>query len=928
MTGAPRFSVLGPVRAWRGDTELDLGSPQQRATLAVLLLKAGHAVPADELVQALWEGDPPTRAVGTLRTYVSRLRRELEFDRSHPELLVSAGDSYVLRADPASIDANVFEERLAAAERARADGDSVTAVALLRAAGELWSGPALSGLPGPFASAQRSRLDERRLGATEARLELSLELGRHAACVGELTALTADHPLRESVRELLMLALYRCGRQAEALGAYAEARRVLSEELGVEPGPELRDLHRRILQADPGLAAPSVPPEAGEARPRPAQLPSDIPDFTGREETLALLRDDLVDGGEVMATVLLSGIGGVGKSALAIHLAHSVRSQFPDGQLYVDLRATSDPAEVLAGFLRALGQAESAIPEAVEERAAQFRSRVADQRLLIVLDDARDAAQLRPLLPGTPSCAVLITSRSWPAGIPLVRHVALDALPLDDALTLLARIAGEARVADEPVAAHQVVTACGFLPLAVRIAASRLAMRPAWRLSRLAERLSRERRRLAELQVGDLAVAASFRIGYDQLDAGTARAFRLLALPDGPGLSPGAAAAVLDLPPDDAEDLLESLTDLGLLQCTRPGHFRYHELLRLFARSLAEEEEGASGRRAALDRLLDSYLADVADLYRVIRPGYPFADLVSSVRETPAFADPLTGVEWIHAERPAIMAAATQALDDPDAPLERVTALTHVLIQMIDLGLGVPELGALAERTATAARGAGFTLGEVRARYTHFWALYETGRSDEARAEMERLIPLCRETGQRVMLAPALAGRALANIDQGRDAEVMSWCDEAIALASGLGNLSSAAFVGSVVGHAHVAMGLFERGLREAEESMAVFQRLGDLVGQVHMVYVRAEALFGLHHLEEALAAYQECLTLLRMLGARERVPSALVRLAQLHMAADRPEEALAMAEEAVHVAEEVGLEANRESALAMLRKLVSARGL
>lgn len=625
-----RFSVLGPFRAWRGETELDLGPAQQRAMLAALVLRTGRTVSVDELVDSLWGEDPPARAVGVLRTYASRLRRVLETDRSRSRVLVSAGGGYLLRLPSACLDVDLFREQVTAAEQARAAGDTVGAEALLRQACALWDGVPLAGLPGPLAQMHRAWLTEERLAAVRARLEMELELGRHAAAVGELIGLVSEHPLQESLRELLMLALYRSGRKCEALGVFADARQALATELGIDPGPALRDLQQRVLQGDPGLAAPpttgsgSAGEQAGPARPRPAQLPAGIVDFTGREESARLLRTDLTAGGAAMPLVLVSGMAGVGKSALAVHIAHAVRDRFPDGQLYADLRGVgdspADPAEVLAGFLGSLGIAEAAIPEGTAERSALLRSRLADSRVLILLDDARDSAQIRPLLPGSSSCAVLVTSRAWLTGIPPSRLVRLEPWPYEEALALLTRVIGERRVAAEPSAARRIAEACGFLPLAVRTAASRLASRPAWRLSQLAGQLASEQCRLTVLEAGDLAVEASFRLGYEQLEEQSARAFRLLALPDGPDVSSAAAAALLEVSEQDAERLAESLTDLGLLSCPHPGRYRYHDLLRLFARKLADEIDGPVAQQAALERLLRHRLATSAGLSRVIGP--------------------------------------------------------------------------------------------------------------------------------------------------------------------------------------------------------------------------------------------------------------------------------------------------------------------
>ncbi|MBH1934152.1 winged helix-turn-helix domain-containing protein [Streptomyces sp. AV19] len=923
-----RLCVLGPVYARRGETELDLGSPQQRAVLAVLALRAGRAVSIDELLDALWE-DPPAQAVAVLRTYASRLRRVLEADRTRPTVLVSAGNGYELRLPAGCLDVEVFEERVTAAERARAGGDAAGAAELLREACELWKGDPLAGLPGPYAQAQRARLGERRLLAVQAWLETELEVGRHAGAIGELTMWVNQHPLLEPLRELLMLALYRSGRQAEALGVFADAHRVFAEELGIGPGPRLRELHQGILRGDPHLAAPSaaVPDapagQAGSASFPPAQLPADIADFTGREDLVRDLCADLASGGPAMPLVGVSGMGGVGKSTLAVHVAHAVRDRFPDGQLYVNLRGAgglpADPADVLAAFLGALGVADAAIPRETTERAALFRSRLANLRVLVLLDDARDAAQVGPLQPGSPSCAVLVTSRVWLTGMPMSRLVGLEPLSCEETVRLVAAIAGEPRVAAEPDAARQVAEACGFLPLAVRTAASRLAARPAWRLSHMAERLASERRRLAELATGELAVAASFRLSYDQLDTETARAFRLLALPDGPGVSSAAAAALLELPEQEAERLAESLTDLGLLSCPHPGRYHYHDLLRLFARQLLREEQGPVAERAALERLLRHYLVTVADLYRVVRPGYPFPDLVTPRVAEPKFDSLSEGLRWAGQEITAVLAVAAQASRDPDGPVMVLADLTLVLIQLIDLGMAVPELCELAGRVAEAARAAGLPRSEAYARYTLVWALREMLRTRQARAEAERVIALCRRTGQAALLAPALSALALTGIRHHSDEEVVAWCDEAATRAAELDNRSSRAFVEGMAALADVAIGRLESARHRAERSLATFQDLGDRVGQIHMIYARATALHGLGRFGPACEAYRDCLAVLRALESWDRMPGVLVGLAESCRAAGHPSQAVEAAEQALVIAKEVGLEHRRANALTAL---------
>ncbi|MEY7976554.1 BTAD domain-containing putative transcriptional regulator, partial [Streptomyces pilosus] len=514
-----RFGVLGPVRAWRDDEPVATGSPQQRALLAALLLREGRTATASELIDALWGEEPPSQALAAVRTYASRLRKVLD-----PGVLVSESGGYAVRGlGEGALDLAAAQELATEAEKARGGGDLCHAREVLDRALSLWDGETLAGVPGPYAEAQRVRLEEWRLQLLESRLDMDLEQGCHAEAVSELTALTAAHPLRERLRELLMLALYRSGRQAEALAVYADTRRLLADELGVDPRPGLQDLQQRILRADPALAEPSAPVAEPAAAPvRPAQLPATVPDFTGRASFVRELSEVLAAASgpeaQVMAVSALAGIGGVGKTTLAVHVAHAARSAFPDGQLYVDLQGagarSAEPETVLGSFLRALGTADSAIPDTLEERAALYRSVLDGRKVLVLLDNARDAAQVRPLLPGTAGCAALVTSRVRMVDLAGAHLVDLDVMSPDEALALFMRIVGEERVASEREAALDVVAACGFLPLAIRIAASRLASRRTWTVSVLAAKLADERRRLDELQAGDLAVKATFELGY------------------------------------------------------------------------------------------------------------------------------------------------------------------------------------------------------------------------------------------------------------------------------------------------------------------------------------------------------------------------------------------------------------------------------
>nr|WP_306416600.1 BTAD domain-containing putative transcriptional regulator [Streptomyces sp. alain-838] len=576
-------AALGPVRLWRDGELLPTGSPQQRALLAVLVLREGRTATAAEIVDALWGEDPPPQALAAVRTYASRLRKVMD-----PGTLVSESGGYAVRLPDQGCDVAVAAHLVRQAEQMRVRGDLQRARTFLRHALGLWEGEPLAGVPGPFAETQRVRLEEWRLQLLESRLDMDLACGLHADVVPELTSLVFVHPLRERMRELLMLALYRGGRQAEALAVYADVRRVLADELGVSPREGLARLQQRILQADPELelgAAPSPGGMQDAALVRPAQLPPALSDFVGRSGVLAELTGVLRAAGDGLQVAAVCGPGGVGKTALAVQAGHAVAQFFPDGHLYVDLqRATPDTA--LAAALRALGVAESIVPAGLEERSALYRSVLHGRRVLVVLDHAKDAGQVQWLLPATQGCAVLVTSRRRMIDLPGAHLVELDEMSPVEALHLFSRITGRPTTGDQGPARY-VTAACGFLPLAVRAAACRLLVHRNWTVSDLGDRLADEERRLDELQAGKVAVKPVIESSYRQLSAEQAVAFRTLATSADAMVSLQQAARILNCDMNDAEHLTEALFDSGLLTSAGGGLYQMPLLARLYARTLS-----------------------------------------------------------------------------------------------------------------------------------------------------------------------------------------------------------------------------------------------------------------------------------------------------------------------------------------------------
>ncbi|MEV7802166.1 BTAD domain-containing putative transcriptional regulator [Microbispora sp. NPDC088329] len=964
-----RFAVLGPVLAWRDGVELDLGTPLQRSILAMLLLREGQAVTPDEMIDGVWGGDAPPRALGALRTYVSRLRTVLEPDRSPrtpPRLLTSVGRGYALRLDsahsgPARFDLAVFERECAAAESDRRTGRAGEAARRLRGALRLWSGEPLAGAVGPYAEHQRDRLAERRMSAVETLMELDLELGRHAEIVSELVALAAEHPLRERLRAQLMLAYYRCGRQAEALSVFTETRQALVEELGIEPGAELADLHRRILAADPSLT-PTPPPvrlspqdvhddaasaEAGPAieMPRPAQLPAAVADFTGRaglvRRLLALLGGE--GAGEGVPIAAMSGIGGVGKTTLAVHVAHLAGDLFPDGQLYADLRGygaePTAPETALVAFLRALGIPMDVIPDGLAERSALFRSLLADRRMLVLLDNARDAEQVEHLLPGSAGCAAIITGRGKLADLPAARLIDLDVLEPEEALSLFAAVAGPERVAAERAAAMDVVAACGFLPLAVRIVAARLASRPSWTVASLVPRLADERRRLDEMKIGNLAVSATFALGYGQLDARQARAFRLLSLPAGSGISVFAAAAVLGLTPAEAEDVIESLVDASLLEAPAPGRYRFHDLLKLFARRQAEDAEEPGARVLALRRLLGFYLASAGAAHRLAYEGSAIAGNLTDLGVLGhSFASADEAVSWLSAEAEDMFGAVARTAADQDVSGEDLLAAADLLLAMeplLESGTNQRDFEQRTSALLTATRRAGERhgerpeelRGELRCRYVLGRVLFGANRLAEAEGHFLAARALAEETGDHIVLGETCNALAVVAGRRRRHTEALEWFDRATAVHREVGNPAGEALASCYSARDHLGLGRPGEAIAAAERGLAVFTEIGSGAGMARARYHLGNVLSHVGRLNEAVVHHAECLAFFRASDQRVWEQRVCYRLAATFIAAGRFAEAARHAEQALTVSREITHPYGEAQSLAALGKALAGLG-
>ncbi|MEU5000528.1 BTAD domain-containing putative transcriptional regulator [Streptomyces sp. NPDC021622] len=892
---ALEFRLLGPVEALWEDRPLRVGGPKPRALLAALLLRAGHVVPADALVDVVWGDEPPETARALIQTYVSALRRALPEARRGA--IETRAPGYVIRPDAGAVDLGRFEELAAAGRRAAAQGDHSAAARLLRDALTLWRGAALGGV-GEVLRSEAVRLEEARQAVLEERIAAELECGgRESELITELKGLVGAQPTNERLRGQLMLALYRVGRQADALTVYEDGRAVLAEELGIDPGPELSRRHGSILRADPVLlpaegggadatdvSAPQVP-----ATPRPVcLLPPAIQDFTGRKTEIADVVDGLTAPRDATSVVVVSGPAGVGKSALAVKAAHLAMDAFPDGQLYAELQGTGGPlppGDVLGRLLRALG---AAPPEHADERADLFRSLVAGRRLLLVLDDAGREAQVRPLLPGSAGCGVLVTSRARLGGLDGARRTDLAVLDEVRSLELLARVTGPQGATDDPAedaAARRIVTLCGGLPLALRIAGARLTTRRHWTPRILADRLEDERRRLDELAVGDLEVRASLGLSYESLDHDARTVLRRLAVLGPCDTAPWMVALLVDGAEDEVEEVLERLVDAQLLDWTgtdSAGQSRYraHDLVRVYAAERAEAEDSVEVRTAAVGRALAAGLRLVERVAEEAPSGVvvlrPYLGGSASVNRSAGGAK----AEWdgtgTQGRGPAAevgSATTRRALADPFAWFEaEADALATAVERAAAFGLHT-----LACAAATALCSSSFAVGN---RFDAWWRSHDAALAAARRAE------------DRAGEALLLIGLGQLRFEQDRYAEAQDYFRQAEPLCAAIGDLH-----GQAAALAGLGGNLRELGrLAAADDALGravdVFQRLGDDAGVGLACRLRGSVRMELGDQDEASALLDVSLGAYRSLGSRRGEALTLRTLSLVHRSLGAYEEA------------------------------------
>ncbi|MDR7280346.1 AfsR/SARP family transcriptional regulator [Catenuloplanes atrovinosus] len=786
------FGILGPLRVANGGVDAPVAAGRDRVVLAMLLLNSLHVVSIDQLVDALWDSSPPATARGQLQSSVSRIRRAFAEAGLPADLIVTDPAGYRLVADPEQVDVNVFDRRLAQARLAVEKEEWAEAREHFRAALSLWKGPALAGITSPAVRRAAAALDEQRLLAIEDTFDVELRLGLEREAISGLTGLVERHPLRERLRGQLMIALYRAGRQADALAVYRDAREVLATELGIEPGPALREVQRQILT---GEVQASAPPAQRDVTLPVRALPRTVADFTGRADAVDRLVGAVEEAGfDGPVIQVIDGMAGSGKTTLAVHVANLVAPRYPDAQLFIDLHGHSlrrplDASAALVTLLRQLGLPGDRIPVDMDDRVALWRSELAARRALVVLDNVASTAQIAPLLPASAGSLALITSRRRLLGLDAVRPESLPVLSESEAVDLLARIAGD-RVRAEPEAAADVVRCCGYLPLAIRLAAARLAHRPRWRVADLARRLA-GRSALPELAAEERTVASAFDLSYAHLPAVAQRVFRLLGLHPGERFDAYTTAALAGLPLDDAQDVLDDLVDWHLVEEPQAGRYRLHDLMREFASGLAARDP-LPERHAAVGRLLDFYL-HAADASTVGMEAHSSGDVRGwGPAQRPDLVEALPSkLRWLEDERAALIALADRAIGAGHA--HYAWWLARAAWRFLYVNAYHDDLIVLHERGLAAARLAGDDAAVAQVLNYLASSYYRTGRYADAVTHLTESLRL----------------RELLGDDRGT--------------ATTRGNLSAV----------QLMMGLLPEALANARASYAVWERLGDDRGRM-----------------------------------------------------------------------------------------------
>ncbi|WP_216215659.1 AfsR/SARP family transcriptional regulator [Amycolatopsis aidingensis] len=877
------FRILGPVEVEGPGGRLRVRGAKTTALLAALLSEPNRVVSVERLLELVWGDDPSGGTANTVHVSVSRLRRMLTAEQPDRQLrIVTHSTGYSLRVEPGELDLEIFRQHVQDGRSAATSGNFERAKEAFEAAVATWRGPALSTVQRPFATSLAAALNDERLDAQEWLFEARLALGEAADLIAEIRNLLTANPLRERLHGLLMLALYRAGRQADALEAFREAREVLVSELGIEPGSDLQLLHQRILTRDQTLASGS-PSGAAAGTHLPRQLPADVPRFVGRETELSRLESMLArQAANSMGIMVIAGAAGMGKTALAVHWAHRVRDRFPDGELFVDFRGyTSDapmePTEVLARFLRALGIPPPQVPVDLDEQAALYRSLLSGKRMLVVLDNVSSADQVRPLLPGTPDCLVVVTSRNDLRGLSVMHDahsLVLDALTPVEAIGLLSRMVGEQRVAEEPESAASVTRLCGRLPLALRIVAANISARPWLRLTSAAAELA-EGNPLRQLEIpGDpeLAVGTAFEHSFARLDPASQRLFGVLGRVPGPDFSSEAVAALVDQPHEYAVRGLERLAIAHLIEPSAPGRYRFHDLLRHYAVERVPPEEfcGNDAVEAALDRLLDWYLQTA---YRATGVLNRHAQRIFQLEPPKSALPPLefAGYEealaWCERERANLVAAVRCAAESGRNALawQLPAALWYFFFFRRHLTdwLTTHELGLAAAK-------------RQRDRYAEAWmrnglggALRELRRYEEAIENCCRAREISSDIGDRRGESANLHNLGEAYHRVGRFSEALDCCQQALEIRREVGDEWGEAADLMLLGQVSRLLGRLEEALGYCRSALALWRKVGLRLGEAITLNNIGEICRADERFDEAVEYYREALAIRRAVGDR-----------------------------------------------------------
>jgi DNA-binding SARP family transcriptional activator/Tfp pilus assembly protein PilF len=888
------FGVLGPLLVRSGAADIKTLAGRQRSLLAALITQAGRPRSVDELVEILWDGAPPAGAEATVRAHVMRLRRAL--GPAAGARIVTRYPGYLAVADEGEIDLLRFSrlcEEGGAAARAGAWEESLSK---LTGALQLWRGVPLADIPSDLLRQdQVPRIEQLHLQALESRVEAALQLGHHQEVISELEELAGTYPVHERFHAQLMLALYRSGRRAEALAAYQRCRCVLAEELGVEPGPELRELHQRILAVGSTLTTSAVRDGSGQAVSPPTvpkELPGPVMYFTGRAAELGRLTGLLARPGlespEPVVICAICGMAGVGKTALAVRAAHRVSGLFPDGQLYVDLRGY-DPgppmaaSEALAGFLRSLGVAGPDIPVGTEERAARFRSRLAGLKVLVVLDNAQSAAQVRPLLPGSPGSAAIVTSRDALSGLVArdgAQRLDLDALPLADAVALLRELIGTR--AGDAEAAIDLAEQCTRLPLALRIAAELVRSRPGASLRTQVDELADYQRRIELMDSGgdeSATVRAVFSWSYRQLEPSAKRAFRLACLHPDPVLEARSLAALTGTTVEAAARVLGQLASARLVDPVAADHYAMHDLVRAYAFSLACAEHVEDERRRALTRLFDYYLACAAAATKTAFPSDSYFRPLSYESAVPieGLADNAAALAWLDSERGTLVSVA-KYMAERDWP-RHAADLAATMYRYLALGSHVLEAEQIHDAARAAANRADDRWGEATALVGLGMIAMRRGQFGLAREHLERAHSLFTAIDDRVSQARALQNLAGIDHSEGQPERAAERLCRALALYEQTGDRVAKARVLLNLSAVDMLRGLWSVAADHLHQALALAREMGDDSSEAHIRHNLGYLHLRERRYDDALDQSQRALALARRIGYRDIETSAMTTI-------------------------------------------------